>query len=285
MELRLHQRLEAVCGAEGLVTAAFCSQGDALAVGSRDGVLGLWTALPGLPQLTVKEAAARSGLRNKTSSFGEDFQYIHRPLAKPMMHVTPNGVRNLSQTADERKSLQNSEWFVRSDLRSLSGTASVFDRSKKTMKYADRERGNKPSPVTPNIRAKLMAASGGAGLARRKSLTHDGGDFGDDGDETLQKSSSTPELKRWKPTGHEAVFQDVLSEYCNATGLPCSMSKTLPNMSDLGAKSNAFNSTCWGADSDSTPNTPTPASMRTSVIKHAAQGVVKRITLDAQSIC
>lgn len=285
MELRLHQRLEAVCGAEGLLTAAFCSEGDALAVGSRDGVLGLWTALPGLPQETVKEAAARFKGGNR-SSFGEDFRYYHNPLAKPMMHVTPNGVKNSSQTADDRKSLQNSAWFVRSDLRSLSGTAGVFDRNKtnKTMKFADRERGNKPSPVTPNIRAKLMAGGATAGLPRRKSLAHDGGDVGDD-DEMMQKSSSTPELKRWKPTGHEAVFQDVLSAYCNATGTPSNMSKTLPNMSNLGAKSSAFNSTCWGADADFTPNEPTPASMRTSVIKHAAQGVVKRVTLEPQSIC
>jgi len=47
--LALHQRLAAICGAEGLRAAAFCSNGDAIAVGSRDGVLGLWTKHPGNP--------------------------------------------------------------------------------------------------------------------------------------------------------------------------------------------------------------------------------------------
>lgn len=47
-----------------------------------------------------------------------------RPLLKPMMHVTPEGVK-FSGGLEERHSLQDSQWFVRSDLRSLARSASA----------------------------------------------------------------------------------------------------------------------------------------------------------------
>merc|ERR1719399_15643 len=69
MELRCHQRLEAVCGAEGLRVAAFCSLQDAIAVGSRDGVLGLWTKNNGMPpehEAKKKNGGDRFLVRSKT---------------------------------------------------------------------------------------------------------------------------------------------------------------------------------------------------------------------------
>lgn len=49
LNLQIHQRLAAVCNVEGPKSAAFCKFGDALAVGSRDGVLGIWVKHPGRP--------------------------------------------------------------------------------------------------------------------------------------------------------------------------------------------------------------------------------------------
>jgi len=80
------------------------------------------------------------------------------------------------------------------------------------------------------------------------------------------------------------VFEDVLSEYCKGSG---DMSKTLPP-GFFGRSGMQRNSTCWGMDGDlsaSAPNTPDLSSLRKSMIKHAARGVVRRVTLDPQSIC
>lgn len=274
MELRLHQRLAAECGAEGLRTAAFCAQQDAIAVGSRDGVLGLWMKVPGPPAEHSKEEKPRAGrvLRTQSDTTGVKAWIMDRPLARPMMHVSPEGQKS-GNVGDERRSLQNSEWFVRSDLRSLSRTAScVFNGIQAGS--ADRERASKPSPVTPNIRAKLMAAKDRA----RKTALHDA----DESDEVpMEKCSSVPDLKRWRNSGYQ--FEDVLSAYSNTTDIV----KISPSTNFNRTVPPGFWGTSWRADSDlSSPAMSNDISLaRKSLILHAAKGVIKRISLDPQSIC
>lgn len=279
MELRLHQRLEAVCGAEGLMTAAFCVRQDAIAVGSRDGVLGLWTKIPGKPTEPLKETAGRMP-RVKGSSSGVTAWIMDRPLARPMMHVTPEG--NSTIAIDDRRPLAASEWFVRSDLRSLSRTASVCYGSYKGR--GDLEKGSKPSPVTPNIRAKLMASRDRV----RKAALHDVGEVDDIEVSSLDKSSSMPELKRWKPSGYE--YNDVLSMYCNATtkivkpGTPSNdkfLSRTMPG----GFRCNSSQGNRRG-DSDDSPTAMSTdiSALRKSMMKRSADIIVRRISLDPQSI-
>lgn len=111
MVLQLHQRLAATCGAEGLRTAAFCSTADALAVGSRDGILGLWTKTPGRPP-DPGEAPSAGGA-DKNASRSEPF-CANATLPKPMQRITPNGVKPLPSRG---------EWFQKAHLRTLSMTS------------------------------------------------------------------------------------------------------------------------------------------------------------------
>lgn len=268
LELRLHQRLAAVCGAEGLRTASF-GLNDAIAVGSRDGVLGLWMKLAGLPAESVRKESTMK-LRTRSDANGVTAWIMDRPLARPMMHVTPDGAKK-EEVADDRRSLQSSEWFVRSDLRALGRTAQVCYRGIGRM--ADRERGV-PSPVTPNIRAKLGQS--------RKSPVHDV----DGIDETLSKSTSLPELKRWKPTG--SVFEDALAKTL-LDGV--SQNKTAP-AGFFGGGRKSSNSTIYNMDGDLPDGSPMKsgvtrdlASIRKSLIRNATQGIVQRMQLAPQSIC
>lgn len=58
--LGLHQRLSVLCGGDGVRSVAF-GRGDALAVGSRDGVLGILTKSAGLPPVASEEGFVTSG--------------------------------------------------------------------------------------------------------------------------------------------------------------------------------------------------------------------------------
>mmetsp|Transcript_52235 Transcript_52235/g.124546 ORF Transcript_52235/g.124546 Transcript_52235/m.124546 type:complete len:572 (-) Transcript_52235:114-1829(-) len=90
--MRLHQRLDAVCGAEGIVCAAMNLK-DHIAVGSRDGVLGLWMKNHGAPP-----DAKSHEQQNQTSSahHGANPNSTWRPeksLSRPMQKITPDGLR------------------------------------------------------------------------------------------------------------------------------------------------------------------------------------------------
>jgi len=278
LELRLHQRLAAVCGCEGLQTAAFCAGQDAIAVGSNDGVLGLWMKLPGNPPETfLKEKGSKGGVRIRTRADhgGVNAWIMDRPLTRPMMHVKPEGNKS-KDPEEERRSLTSSDWFVRSDMRSLSRTASVCYGSYPS---AIREKAGKPKAVTPNIRAKLLAGR------RKSAFDNNLRDVEEvDLDNNLEKSASTPELKRWRPKGYE--FEDVLNAYSNTTDLisPAqSFNKTVPPGFWSGGKRNSTG-TCWGTDGESAMSNDI-ASVRKSIIQTASLSVVRRISLDPQSIC
>eukprot|EP00747_Dinoflagellata_sp_TGD_P189326 gnl/TRDRNA2_/TRDRNA2_49513_c0_seq1.p1 gnl/TRDRNA2_/TRDRNA2_49513_c0~~gnl/TRDRNA2_/TRDRNA2_49513_c0_seq1.p1 ORF type:complete len:556 (+),score=45.41 gnl/TRDRNA2_/TRDRNA2_49513_c0_seq1:142-1809(+) len=92
MIIRLHQRLKAMCGAEGLRAAAFqCDGNDAMAVGSRDGVLSLWTKYRGAPRDQITDHPTSGPL---TGGFRSTvFAQMDREHPKPMNKVCPEGVK------------------------------------------------------------------------------------------------------------------------------------------------------------------------------------------------
>jgi len=92
MVLMLHQRLSSVCGAEGLCTAAF-SHRDAIAVGSRDGVLGLWTKITGSPSPEACAESPPSSPHKAVCVRTEIWGGESTSLARPMQKVTTGGPR------------------------------------------------------------------------------------------------------------------------------------------------------------------------------------------------
>merc|ERR1712157_475717 len=85
-----------------------------------------------------------------------------RALPRPMMNVRPDGPRNDEEGhGGERRSLQNSNWFVRSDLRSLSRTVSMVPlHGSATIARVGVERSRTPvaMTVTPHTRSQLSSA-------------------------------------------------------------------------------------------------------------------------------
>jgi len=124
MILNLHQRLGAVCGAEGLRTAAFCGLGrsnnsDAIAVGSRDGVLGLWTKYPGAPPDPVDGKDSATTPTPTAKVVRSTPWHADRPLPRPMQLLSPGGIKPPTKGASPGPSSRG-EWFQRAHLRSLS---------------------------------------------------------------------------------------------------------------------------------------------------------------------
>ncbi|CAJ1329705.1 unnamed protein product [Effrenium voratum] len=94
-DLQLHQRLEAICGAESVRTATFSSQSDVVAVGSHDGILGLWNKHPGLPpppDAAINEAKAPVLSRGSGS---QSESTLNLSKFTRMQKITPEGVKPL----------------------------------------------------------------------------------------------------------------------------------------------------------------------------------------------
>jgi len=109
MVLHLHQRLAAICGAEGLRTAAFCSNNDAIAVGSRDGVLGLWTKYVGMPLDPLEDGGPASSSSKGISTTEKEAKATELVLPRPMQRITPQGVKPIpkaSQQLELRRALE-----------------------------------------------------------------------------------------------------------------------------------------------------------------------------------
>mmetsp|Transcript_57979 Transcript_57979/g.109209 ORF Transcript_57979/g.109209 Transcript_57979/m.109209 type:complete len:633 (-) Transcript_57979:96-1994(-) len=242
MQLRLHQRLEAVCGAEGLRTAAFCSKQDSIAVGSRDGVLGLWMKQPGAPpdQIVRSDSIRVDSMKGGDSSRPTVPWVMSRPMARPMMRLTPDGLKS-QVTAPVVPQRQN--WALRTQMRSLSMTspaklekpakfASPGKMRSVTQEFASpgkmrsvTQAGssaiNSPtlsdsrSETPPSVTAKLIAVRDRARAQKaavlESALLSDADSSGDGSKTLMNKSQSNPELKRWKPSSFE--FSDVLSDY------------------------------------------------------------------------
>lgn len=301
MQLRLHQRLASVCGAEGLRTAAFCSQQDAIAVGSRDGVLGLWTKQPGaIMESNLKKGDSGHDLRQKTNDASRSTPWImSRQLARPMMRLTPDGL----MPRITRPMMKRQDWALRTNMRPLSMTmpANVASQGKllstpKTMRSVTQAGSATLSPSTirdspppsSSVSAKLIAVRD----RTRKTPVHDSPVHNRDGDTEdmspknyMNKSKSTPELRRWKSGTFE--FGDVLDGYVQAKSdespkngfyspVAKQSSKTLPPaFFEARARGSRKNT-----DSDGDGMTETRKSLL-----HATRSLVQRISLDPQAIC
>merc|ERR1719215_1440440 len=84
--LSLHQRLQAVCGSEGLRSAAF-SEDDAIAVGSQDGVLGLFVKYEGKPPDPAEETPSPPASPARANSAGRDGPSLETRFARPMQRA------------------------------------------------------------------------------------------------------------------------------------------------------------------------------------------------------
>lgn len=317
MELRLHQRLNAVCGAEGLCTAAICSRQDAIAVGSRDGVLGLWTKLSGYPvgafdQEKETDAIDRQASRKHSSVTPG---VMDKPLPTSMMLVRPEGSPPTEADAkEERRSLRNSEWFVRSDLRSLAGSSHALHlppasrgriRGGERLASLGRSRGatgewaSKCSTVSPSpLRASMSSMHISSSVRTRlphpnvQSVKAFGAEAGSNQNSAMTKSNSVPVLSRWRSTSFEC--EDVLlpQVQINSTIRPKPESQMpwglgSPGLRHANAPSNATSRWEFGShqDAELPPIVGDPHSPVRAAILHATRGLVQRISLDPQHIC
>jgi len=294
MELRLHQRLTAVGSSAGLCTAAFCCLHDAIAVGSRDGVLGVWAKGPGFPEDNGRGQAAAGGnlilekCRNVTP-----WMALEVTLPRPMRGVKPDPMSGLPSgnfteldADDERRSLRNSEWFVRSDMRSLSGASPprmprAPGRSHHASSEASASSAYPSTVLTPKVQ-KVAA-------------------FGQDG--AMRKSSSEPP-SRWKSTG--CSFAEALGTY--RTGSPqrsvaenvtqsrkgrrmppimCSVTQagTVPlKHSNASCRSLGVRADSLPPLVESTRDDEKVAMRQRLTLLHATAGLVQRITLEPKNI-
>lgn len=119
--LRLHQRLATVCGSEGMRSAAFGTK-DEIAVGSRDGVLGLWTKFTGKPTMDpMDQSMDQNPYLNRSDSQGSVSWQRSGPLPRPMQRLTPEGIKPLANScACPRARQPSGEWFQQTRLRSFS---------------------------------------------------------------------------------------------------------------------------------------------------------------------
>lgn len=165
--LTLHQRLVALCGAEGLRTAAF-SNSDAIAVGSRDGVLGLWTKYPGMPPDPAEEGSpptppASAGSIARSETWGES------RCARPMQRVTSSGIKPLP------RQLSRGEWFQQAQLRPVPSSRSYVGNSPAASAsgklVCNSPSGNNPGKGFPNPAPGFTRTATMPDLARVQDLS------------------------------------------------------------------------------------------------------------------
>mmetsp|Transcript_128070 Transcript_128070/g.370670 ORF Transcript_128070/g.370670 Transcript_128070/m.370670 type:complete len:564 (-) Transcript_128070:73-1764(-) len=176
LALTLHQRLAAVCGAEGLRTAAF-SNHDAIAVGSRDGVLGLWTKVPGAPRDPAEDSAPSSSPSNSAARRSEWVE--HRP-ARPLQKVTMGGVMPLARP------IARGEWLQQMHLRRTMGMGAPRSLAGVNTAAATTGRLVYSSPKNSTTTAAATVLSSAC---------------------ALQRTASVPELGRWRAQRHADPMQ------------------------------------------------------------------------------
>lgn len=183
--LRLHQRLSAVCGIEGLCAAAFCKGTDALAVGSRDGVLGLWTKCSGLPP---EGPLVTPQLEEKVVEKTSETPPAPFPVfPRPMNRVSPEGVRPMRMQQLPHRQVA---WLSRPAL------------------GAPNRPGSSISTVA-SVAARMLA--GGAASGSAPPPFRSDGDLLSSSRSMGDRSSSLPELRRWS-SAH--AREDVLDTLC-----------------------------------------------------------------------
>lgn len=250
MVLQLHQRLAAICGAEGLRTAAFCSHNDAIAVGSRDGVLGLWTKYAGAPTDPVESSDASSTAKRGSDGDGSrTYGVDNKDLPRPMQRITPQGVKPLLKPAQPR-----GEWFQRANFRSMT-----------MMPLGSRGR-------TPLGSTLSTAASAGRLSLAAPSNSRPGTPCGTE--EALTKKNSMPDF-RWRAPSFE--LEGVLSQMGSQTArLEKHMGSAVPDGLGLTPSDSCRASTPMGGSM---------GAMRKSML-HSLRGgcQVQRVSLDPKVI-
>lgn len=297
LELRLHQRLAAVCGAEGLCSAAICSHRDEIAVGSRDGVLGLWAKMTGPPKQLLHADESHSIQECKREAAVTP--WVGSTPVKGMMNVRPEGsVDNVA------RSFRSSDWSMRANLRSLLDAAPVLLPSGRELPPGGRARGSnherltrcsavtasasklpapvRMSPIASSVRTKLPAAN-------VQKVAAFGSDTGKE-DKSMQKSASVPLLPRWKSTPFEFEGNATNQRGNETSSASSPMKKALmPNIRATSSKppGDAFSHISGNTsylDGELPPLVGNELSPVRAAMLHAKRGLVQRISLDPQKI-
>jgi len=286
LELRLHQRLTAICGAEGICAAAMCSHRDEIAMGSRDGALGLWAKVSGWPK-ELAHADETHNLEVKENSAKVTPWIMDKPLHRPMMVLSPDGCRAASSTG-ERRSFSSSDWIMRTNLRSLLDVTPVLLPSGRRVaapggllplgrnRAATNERTAKCTAVTPSTPKSPARTKLPTPPVQKVAA------FGSDTTKDFPKSTSMPELSRWKPPNN-SHFESTLG---SSSSQPYFNSQ-MPALRSAGAKP-IFEAVCAFGSNGSRLDGELPrlnASPVRAAMLHATRGLVQRISLDPQRIC
>eukprot|EP00913_Durusdinium_trenchii_P007319 g6880.t1 len=142
-DLQLHQRLEAVCGSESIRTATFSSQSDVIAVGSHDGILGLWRKHQGLPPLPEQlpapsdRTAASDGAARASGAQAESTTPMSK-LSRPLQRITPQGVKPLNQKPPEQPQRTRPSFASRPSRGSVQGLSPVALGGRLSLQGTDR---------------------------------------------------------------------------------------------------------------------------------------------------
>jgi WD40 repeat protein len=314
MYVRIHQRLAAQCGSEGVSGAACCPTNDAIAFGSRDGVLGLWTKYPGspleAPPCPTKGESSSSNygklMRPSSNSSVEPWSMDRAFGPRTMQRITPDGPKDHTRTAKV-------DWFQRTHLRSLSMSTLAPRPMTGMSEYP--QRGMSASASSGSIgKLNLNPPSKGGGIqglsatirevptggGNNKGGGGSGGRLGDEYDEgdhgfNPRLATTMPsDLGRWR-SGGSFEFVDVLSALSGdkaaaalpGGGLPgnSSLPGGLPaNVRRLGGPGSPSASPCSRSNSTQSDKDPGPCSPIRKSMLHACRNMVQRISLDPQLI-
>lgn len=189
-QLCLHQRLSSQ---EGLSTACYCKHRDALAVGSRDGVLAIWSKMEGWPKEPLHANDDEKASRPEGASPSPPTTMLQTP-ARPMFGVSPEGLQG-NTTMRGFRATQNTDWMMQTNLRSLLQTTHCA-LGERLAKCSASTPAQRPVPL-PAMRSATSASSRLPSASVQKVSA-----FGAE-DRSAQKSSSVPELSRWKSTAFD----------------------------------------------------------------------------------
>lgn len=142
--MRMHQRMSASCGAEGVRVAALCCLNDALAVGSRDGILGLWCKQHGAPveqpagrDYSSFQARAESAATSTSRGDGVYGEFLQGP--RPMLRLSPDGIRPavsmsaMMATCNEGLFQRNGRYQAMRPLKAASSTGGLTARRRSSL--------------------------------------------------------------------------------------------------------------------------------------------------------
>eukprot|EP00929_Paragymnodinium_shiwhaense_P109946 TRINITY_DN7657_c0_g3_i2.p1 TRINITY_DN7657_c0_g3~~TRINITY_DN7657_c0_g3_i2.p1 ORF type:complete len:610 (-),score=85.10 TRINITY_DN7657_c0_g3_i2:63-1892(-) len=252
--VRIHQRLGAACGAEGIARAAISPCNDAVAVGSRDGILGLYMKHVGIPTENFDiPPKTPSGLVRPASKGIEPWS-MERVLARPMRKITPD-----AHGSPDR--LQSKvDWFQRAHMRSLTMTS--LSAVARPLETVPRMSKSSSSPLGPALWAKEAASAPGAGSPPASPKTAARKD--------LKMRRTMPDLNRWRVASSTGLeYGDMMGWSSVAFSADGKTGKRLVS----------------GSASSESATTEKISPIKKSIL-HACRGelLVQRISLDPKSI-